>query len=881
MTKEILDYFNGDKLAAKVWQDKYAQEGDKTPDDMHRRMAKEFFKIEEEYQKEEDQLILFSTKEELVGKLSTYGSNRKAFTEESIYELFKDFKHIIPQGRVMAGLGDFSSYKSLSNCLRLPPPRDSYSSIMYVDTMLVSSAKRGCGYGLGLSNLRPKGIPVKNASRTSTGPVSFMPRYSNSTKEVAQDARRGACLEDLDIRHPDAREFANSKLDKEAITGANISLKSHDDFMKAVENDEDYIQFWPCDVNYREECSLFEDRKYIKQLEYDVLETASYFDGFEEKTLYFKKIKAKELFDNIVHNAWKNAEPGLFNWDRVIDYDPASVYKKYEIDGTNACGEQPMAAYDTCRLILLNLFGYIINPFTPNARLDEEKLYQHAYEQMRLGDDLVDLEIFYIDRIINKIESDSLPEEQKVIELTLWENVKDMAQSGRRVGCGITALADALAGLNLTYGSEESLEMTDKIMSIKMRAELDCSIDLAILRGTFEGWDGTLEFDDFTNGAFLGKNAFYDFIAQTFPEKSHRMMEFGRRNVNWSTIAPAGSASIVAKILEHFNTSSGGEPHPFNKMWFMRRKKINPGDTDTRVDFVDKSGDSWQEYPIVMGAFKDWLSLQFSDLNFEGLEEGFLTEAYESSPWYGGSAADLHWKSRINMQSVQQTYTTSAISSTLNLPKDVTEETVALIYMEAWKAGLKGVTVYRDGSRDGVLISGDVNEDFTQHNAPKRPKSLPCKVHQSTNAGEDWLVVVGLLDDKPYEVFITKSSYNIPRGIHEGNLVKVTRGKYNLEVPEIIDIEGFTSEMTDEQVAITRLVSTSLRHGANIKFIVEQLSKTGGDMFSFVASLGRVLKKYIPDGETSTLTCENCGSTEVVFQEGCNTCQSCGSSKCG
>lgn len=876
MHKNLLEYFNGDKFAADVWKKKYQAEGEITPDNMHRRLAKEFAGVERNYiEREKQQYNYHVTDESYINKntLSNYGIIRDNLNEKSIYKLFKDFKYIIPQGRVMAGLGIKESFRSLSNCLRLPPPKDSYSSIMYTDTMLVSAAKRGCGYGLGLSNLRPSGTFVSNAANSSTGATSFMERYSNSTREVAQKGRRGACLLDMSIFHPDVLEFITKKKDRTKVTGANISVKLYDEFMKAVEKDEDFILRFPCDLKV--------DIIFDNTIPYNQLMPYSK-NGKEIG--YIKRIKAKKYWETIIENAWENAEPGLFFWDRVIDYDPSSVYSKYFIDGTNACGEQPMAVYDSCRLILLNLYSFVKNPFTVYAEIDYDMLYKMSYEQLRLGDDLVDLEIEYIDRIIQKILSDKLPEKENQIEFDLWSNVRDMAISGRRVGCGITALADMIAAIGVRYDSEKSIRIIAKVMKTKMRAELDCSTDLAILRGTFKGCNNSSEFEFHSeeNGAdtyYTGKNDFYQMLLFEFPEETKRMMTKGRRNVNWSTIAPAGSVSIIAKTENFCNMSSGCEPSfmPFH----MRKTKINPSDKNVRVDFVDQNGDSWMEYPIIMGAFKEWLKEYCNDNSFEQIvvekmDKTDIENYFEISPWYKSTANDINWKARIKIQSILQKYTTSAISSTLNLPKDISQEEVSAIYLTGWKEGLKGITIYRDGCRIGVLTKESSSDHFESKDAVKRPKELQAEAYHSTSKGNSYHVIVGLLENKPYEIFIDDSDNKYSR---EGFIVKEGRGRYvfqNGGTP--INIRTF---MNDEQEAITRLVSTSLRHGVSIGFICDQLKKTNGDIFSFTKSLARVLAKYITeDTPIGKSTCEDCGSENLKYQEGCLSCLDCGESKC-
>lgn len=882
MNEKLLKYFNGDDLAASVWKSKYAAKDEITPDDMHWRLAKEFARIDKKYQSQEKQFAKNGNEADR----SKYGLEREDLTAEGIYSLFKNFKYIIPQGRVMAGLGVNESYRSLSNCLRLPPPKDNYSSIMYSDTMLISAAKRGCGYGLGLSNLRPDTAFVSNAANTSTGAPSFMDRYSNSTREVAQKGRRGACLEDMSIFHPDILAFITKKKDKTKVTGANISVKLYSEFMEAVENDDDFVLRFPCDIELDSN-----DGEVICELPYGEL--------YQSGTKYLKKIRAKEYWDIIIENAWDNAEPGLFFWDRVLDYDPASVYKKYYIDGTNACGEQPMAVFDTCRLILLNLYSFVDNPFTPEAKIDYDLLYKISYEQLRLGDDLVDLEIEYIDRIIGKITDDI--QEQAVkegitvdeaqiefqIELDLWKNVKDMAESGRRVGAGITALADMLAACNIKYDSEEGMATIEKVMSTKMRAELDSGIDLAITRGTFAGWDKDLEFpkgDVIPKVDIMKMNEFYKFIHQEFPHQFKRMYKYGRRNVNWSTIAPAGSTSIVAKTQDFANMSSGCEPHfmPF----YIRSKKINPDDENSRVDYVDQNGDSWQEYPVIMGGFKQFIEVWNSNPSLlnEGVKkrhiDPFIKEnvqfAYENSPYYNATANDIDWNTRVKIQGILQRYTTSAISSTLNLPKDVSKETVSKIYFAGWKEGLKGITIYRDGCRTGVLNTESSKGKFEYKDAVKRPKELRAETHVSTTKGQSYHVIVGLLDDKPYEVFIDDSENKYSS---EGLIVKEAQGKYVFKNGgEPVEIKTF---MTAEQQVVTRLVSTLLRHHVSPGFICDQLKKIEGDMFSFARSLARVLAKYVTiDTPKGKQVCQDCKSTNVVFEEGCSKCRDCGSSAC-
>jgi ribonucleoside-diphosphate reductase alpha chain len=854
---KLLEYYNGDEFAANVWKNKYAAKGEETPDDMHRRLAREFAKIR-------------AKKDPSLGE---------ADWAEHFYELFKDFQSVIPQGRIMAGLGVDESYRSLSNCLRLPPPKDSYSSIMYVDTMMVSAAKRGCGYGVGLSNLRPYSASTTNAANTSTGVTTFGNRYSNSTHEVGQQGRRGACLEDLDIRHPESDNWAVVKLDKTKLTGANISFKMWNDFMKAVVDDEDYILRWPVD---KELNIAYPDPK---QLPYNKLLTVN--SDKEDGVRYIKKVKARELWNKSIHGVWADGCPGLQFWERIVNYDPASVYKKYEIDGTNACGEQPKAIFDTCRLLAENLFGVVDSPFTDKAVINYERLYKQSYEQLVLGDDLVDLECIYVQRIIDKVLSDPEPLEEKQIELTLWRNVLDMAKSGRRVGCGITGLGDMLAAVGLKYDSDEALKLVDKVMFIKMQAELTASIDLAEKYGPFKGWDASLEYELTEDGyPISGKNEFYDFLLETYPELVERMCKVGRRNVNWSTIAPTGTLSIVAKAVKYANISSGCEPQ-FG-LYFFRNKKAQDSEP---YDFIDEVGIKWKTYPVVMGAFKDWFEIykvnskNLKDKQIEDLSKDEIDALYELSPWYGSTANDIDWGKRVEMQAILQKYTTSAISSTINLPNDVKEEVISDLYMQAWKAGLKGITCYRDGSKGGVLVKEKKTDSFDYQDAAKRPKKLEADLHITTAKGKKYAVIVGLFNQKPYEIFAFEASSEISKvGKLKGEVVKAKKGHYNFTNGQsdhaIKDIHVI-AEKGQEQM-LTRLISGMLRHGAKPQFVMEQIDKCELDVIEFGSAIKRVLKKYVNEDElVARATCADCGSTDLKMQEGCLTCNSCGSSKCG
>ena len=675
----------------------------------------------------------------------------------------------------------------------------------------------------------------------------------------------------IDINHPDVMDFIKIKRDGTSVTGANISIKLNDEFMKAVETDSDYILRFPCNME-------------LEQIHYDALE----FEPNDtlvkvgENYGHVKNIKAKEYWEEVIKSAHGYAEPGIIFIDNHYNYSPDGVYPQFKGVTTNPCGEIFMQPYDACRLIAVNLFSFVNNPFTKDAEFDIKKFYEVNYEAMRLSDDLIDLEIEHIDRILNKLNSDSESNEVKWTEIELWNKIKQTAQASRRTGLGFTALGDTLAALGYKYDSDQALLFIEQMMHIKMEAELDCTIDLAILRGPFEGWDDTKEYHVHTED---GMNEFYKFIGNNFNTQAIRMGKHGRRNVSWNTVAPTGTVSLLTQ------TTSGIEPlfMPF----YMRRKKVNK--ESERVDFVDELGDKWQEFPVLHPKFKDWYNINLETqkkrieleeperdiwwTSVEELTKEQLQKSFEKSPWYGSTANDIDWIKRVEIQSIIQKYTTHSISSTINLPNNVSKEEVSRIYLESWKQGLKGITVYRDGSRSGVLVSdSEANksrDEFSYVDAIKRPKELDAEVHLTRVGGIPYYIVVGLLNDKPYEIFI--ENRELPQG--KGKMIKVSRGNYKFVQNGYEQL--ITAEMTDEQAAITRLASTSLRHGADIKFLVEQLNKTPGGLFSFTKGLARVLKKYIPDGTKSTVSCQDCGSTNVIFEEGCNKCLDCGSSKCG
>jgi ribonucleoside-diphosphate reductase alpha chain len=855
----VVEYFEGDELAADVWKSKYRIDGEKTPHDMHRRMAKELARTEKKYDIEGLPII---TK----GQLSEFGEKlfEKEIDEEFIMSYFERFRYIVPQGSIMTMLGNKGKIGSLSNCFVIPSPIDSYGGIMRTDQQLAQLMKRRGGVGLNINTLRPADTPVSNAAGTSTGAVSFMPRFSNTTREVAQNGRRGALMLLISVRHPDIFKFVNIKKDRTQVTGANISVMLTDEFMEAVKNDKDFLCEFP--VKDRK----FKSENCFTPYNYNELTQISEYE-------WIMRIKAKELFDMIVENAWENAEPGVAYIDRVVNYSPDGVYDQYRPIASNPCGEQWMQAYDACRLLALNLFSVVKNPFTSKSEIDYEKLYEIAYIQQRLADDIVDLEIEYVNRIIKKIENDSESKDLKSEELYLWNMVKTTAINSRRTGCGFTGLGDMLAALGIPYGCEASIDVVKKVMRKKMEAELDCTIDLAILRGEFSGWSsGEKEFIWNDDGDIIaGNNDFYTMLLNEFPDQVERMCEYGRRNVSWSTVAPTGTVSLMTQ------TTSGLEPLFMG--FYMRRKKINPSDKGSRVDFVDQSGDSWQEFPVIHPKFHDWMKeVMGGEIDEITLDKSTLEHWFKASPWYGATANDIDWKDRIELQSVIQKYTTNAISCTINLPNDVDKKTVAGIYDMAWHYGLKGVTIYRDGCRSGVLVSETAKKSyFNYSDSIKRPKEINGTLHVITVKGVKYGVIIGIIDDKPYELF----AFNLPEDIKDscnGKIVKVKKGHYNFEC-EDGTIKNLQKEaVKSDELVLTRLVSGMLRHGAKPQFVMEQIDKCDLEVVSFGKAISRTLKKYVKDEEmVSRNNCKDCGSKNVRMQEGCLACLDCGSSKCG
>mgnify|MGYP000570471013 CR=1 FL=1 len=827
-------YFDQDELAATTWMNKYALKNSSgefvelTPDDMHWRMAVEFARIEKNFAKK---VKLNGSK----SNLSLYGQKRSLLTDEIIYGMFKNFKYVIPQGSIMSGLGNPYKLASLSNCVVMPAIQDSYGGIFKSDQELAQLFKRRCGVGIDLSGLRPAGASVSNSAGTTTGAVSFMERFSNTTREVAQNGRRGALMLTIDISHPDVADFVTIKQDLSKITGANISVRLSDEFMKAVENDTSYTHQWP-----------------IKST----------------TPKFTKTIRAKDLWDTIIKCAHNTAEPGLIFWDRQHHYSTSSIYPGFENESTNPCSEIAMQGGDSCRLIAINLFNFVKNPFTNEAQFDFDSFYEICYESQRLMDDLVELELEAIEKILAKIDSDPEPENIKRSEREIWELLYETGKKGRRTGLGFTALADTLAALGLKYDSDEALIETEKILRKKTLAEFDSSVDMAIARGSFEVFDPLYE----------NKSEFVQMMQKEFPELYERMMKYGRRNISLSTVAPTGSVSMLAQ------TSSGIEP--VFMLSYKRRRKVNPNDKNAKVNFVDEQGDKWEEFTVYHKKLKDWMELS-------GKKD------ISQSPYFKSTAPEINWKQRVRLQAIIQKYTTHSISSTINLAKEVSTDEVSDIYLTSWKEGLKGITVYRDGSRTGVLVSTDTKEELTQvreTKAPKRPKSIEAEIVRFQNNNEKWIAVIGILDNHPYEIFTGKSedSFYLPPFLNKGWIIKTKTedngNRYDFQYLDKdgykVTIEGLSRSFDKEFWNYAKLISGVLRHGMPLPYVVNLISNLNlydETINTWKNGVLRALKKFIPDGtKAADHICPQCDDPDgLIYEEGCLKCKSCGHSKCG
>ena len=834
-----LEYFKGDELAASTWRNKYAAEGEQTPDDTHRRLAKEFARVESNYDWH------MSTNKAL--KLSNYGYQRPELDEEAIYQLFKDFKYIIPGGSVMSGCGT-GALVSLSNCFVIGSPKDSYAEIMKTRSQQAQLMKRRGGVGYDLSQLRPRGAKVNNAARSSTGAASFMDVCSDITNEVAQNGRRGALMLSMSINHPDIEEFITKKQDLAKVTGANISVKVTDEFMQAVENDKDYILRFPVDESVPQGLM-------IEEMPYNEL---WFFSDDDHPNSFFKKVRARELWNTLMHCAWNTAEPGIMFEGAMHNYSPDGVYPDFKMVGTNPCGEIPMGPFDSCRLIHINLASYIVDPFTDKAHIDEELLYMHSYEAMRLADDLVDLEIEAVDRIINTVKNDTDDTEFK-----LWSKIKETAIQGRRAGLGFTGLADAIAMLGLKYDSDEGISQVKQLMKVMFKGQLDSNIDMAIERGAFPAWDSVVEAE--SNSDWL------KFIRSNYLKTWLKMAQSGRRNISWSTVAPTGTVSIMA------GTSSGIEP-VFMPFYQRKRKCMSESD---RVDYVDKVGEKYTLFTVVHPNLKRWAveTLNYSESEVNEWSLGVWKEVWKESPYYGSTAPEIDWRQRVKLQGVVQKYITHSISSTVNLAKETTEEEIADIYIEAWKQGLKGITIYRDGCREGVLTQVEKPKTIEGRQAPKRPKELEADAYLIKAKGEQFIILVGMLESKPYEVFAFRPRNPISFKPHKGVITKVSKMHYSF-TSDVFHIDNL--ELANENVeenAATLYSSMLLRHGVDIKYIVKTAKKVNDNITSFSSAMCRVLSKYIPNEEIKGETCPDCGGT-LVREGGCIHCKDCGYSKC-
>lgn len=820
-------YFKGDELAARVWANKYALKDsfgnlyEKTPDDMHRRLAREIRRIELKY--------------------------KNPLPEELIYEILKDFKYIVPQGGPMTGIGNDFQIASLSNCFVIgnDGDSDSYGGIMKIDQEQVQLMKRRGGVGHDLSHIRPKGTPVLNSALTSTGVVPFMERYSNSTREVAQDGRRGALMLSISIKHPDSEKFIDAKLESGKVTGANVSVKLTDEFMKAVESKSSFRQQYP--IN-------------------------------SKSPKFARDIDAVQLWGKIIHNAWKSAEPGVLFWDTIIRESVPDCYADlgYATVSTNPCGEIPLCPYDSCRLLAINLYSYVENPFTVKASFNFDLYKEHVGLAQRMMDDIIDLELEKIDAILAKIDADPESDELKRVERNLWNNIRKKSEEGRRTGIGITAEGDMLAALGLRYGSEEATSFSVDVHKTLALEAYKSSTYLAKERGAFTIYDAERE----KNNPFIIR------MKQADPVMYNNMVKFGRRNIALLTIAPTGTTSLMTQ------TTSGIEP--VFSVFYKRRRKVNPNDKDVKVTFRDEVGDSWEEFNVFHHKFVDWLRLNGYDPDkVTGMSDEEINAIIAKSPYYRATANDVDWVAKVRMQGDIQKWVDHSISVTINLPSDVREELVSELYLTAWKSGCKGATVYRDGSRNGVLIAAGKNEIRAER--PKRPKVLDCDVIRFNFNEEKWVAFVGLKDGRPYEIFTglaDEEIFPIPKTIIKGKIIKVKlddgRTRYDFQYTDKYGykktIEGLSHMFKPEFWNYAKLISGVLRHEmpiADVVNLVQSLKLDSESINNWKNGVERALKKYIPNGTKAKGKCGECGSENLVYEEGCLICKDCGSSKCG
>lgn len=830
-----LDYFKGDTLAANVWVNKYALKDskgniyEKSPDQMHRRLANEIARIESKYP--------------------------NPYTADQIYSYLKDFKHIVPQGSPMSGIGNDFQIVSLSNCFVIGSDgqADSYGGIMKIDEEQVQLMKRRGGVGHDLSHIRPSGSQVMNSALSSTGVVPFMERYSNSTREVAQDGRRGALMLSISIKHPDAEKFIDAKLDGTKVTGANVSVKINDEFMQAVKSNGKFTQQYPID---------------------------------SDQPMFTQEADARALWEKIVENAWKSAEPGILFWDTIIRESIPDRYADlgFRTVSTNPCGEIPLCPYDSCRLLAINLFGYVDNPFTPNAKFDFEKFRSHSQMAQRIMDDIIDLEVEKVDRIIDKIESDPEIMDIKGNELRLWQKIKQKCHEGRRTGVGITAEGDMLASLGFRYGSDEAIDFSEKVHETLAVEAYRSSVNMAKERGAFPIYDSARE----------EGNPFIERIKKSDPGLYGEMVEHGRRNIALLTIAPTGTTSIMTQ------TSSGIEP--VFMVSYKRRKKVNPNDKQARIDFVDDLGDSWEEYHVFHHNFLKWLEQNGYDQDqLATKSEKELNEIIQKSPYHKATANDVDWVSKVKMQGRIQKWVDHSISVTVNVPNDINVGMVEKIYNTGWESGCKGITIYRDGSRSGVLIADNEknskkeSKEFLLTRAPKRPEKLEADIIRFNNNHDKWIAIVGLYKGRPYEIFTGRAedSFSILSQVDHGWVIKSktedSKSRYDFQYMDKggykITIEGLSRTFNKEYWNYAKLISGVLRHGMPLEYAVDMV--TGLNLFdetlnTWKNGVVRALKKYIPNGTKAVHNeCPKCEEDSLVYEEGCLTCKNCGHSKCG
>ena len=834
--KASLDYFTGDELAAKVWVNKYALKDafgniyEESPNDMHHRLASEIARVEKKYP--------------------------NPLSEQELFDLFDHFRYIVPQGSPMTGIGNDYQIASLSNCfvIGLDGQADSYGAIIRIDEEQVQLMKRRGGVGHDLSHIRPKGSPVKNSALTSTGLVPFMERYSNSTREVAQDGRRGALMLSVSIKHPDSEAFIDAKMTEGKVTGANVSVKIDDDFMNAAVNGGTYKQQYPID---------------------------------SDSPVYVKDIDASGLWKKIIHNAWKSAEPGVLFWDTILRESVPDCYADlgFRTVSTNPCGEIPLCPYDSCRLLAINLYSYVVNPFTPDAYFDYDLFKKHVGLAQRIMDDIIDLESEKIEMILAKIDSDPESMEVRQTERHLWEKIQRKTLQGRRTGVGITAEGDMIAALGLRYGTEEATDCAELIQKTLALAAYRSSVMLAKERGAFEIFDAKRE----------EKNPFINRLREADPALYEDMLKYGRRNIACLTIAPTGTTSLMTQ------TTSGIEP-VFLPV-YKRRRKVNPNDSEARVDFVDETGDAFEEYIVFHHKFVTWMQANGYSASKKYTQEE-VEELVAKSPYYKATSNDVDWLQKVRMQGRIQKWVDHSISVTINLPNDVSEEFLDSLYVEAWRCGCKGCTVYRDGSRSGVLIATDKKKKKEDCNCMQppvivstRPRELDADVVKFQNNREKWIAFVGLLNGRPYEIFTGLADDDegimLPKNVSKGTIIKSYdedgNKHYDFQFKNKrgykMTIEGLDGKFNPEYWNYAKLISGVLRYGMPIDQViklVQGMELNSESINTWKNGVERALKKYLPNGmEAKGQKCPNCGLETLIYQEGCLICTNCGASKCG